>query len=261
MRQFHKPCRRGLGLKNALSIILSICLISFGGLIPQAAVAAVKSVSIHTVYTDKDKEVPISGVTLEILQVAGPGSNGFELTPEFAASNLQISDLTKEKSIKAAVSADKWATAHDLKGWKETSTSDGLVTFDGISDGIWLIREAARSGEAQKYDSYDPFLVTVTGSSSSMSVYPKSEVTPSGEPDKPPVPDTPDTPDTPTPDTPTPVRPNGGTPETPTTTPGTPRTPSGFIPSTGDENGATAFLLLFIGSAGALGLLTRRKLT
>ena len=139
------------------------------------------------------------GHSLTLYPVGQPhlenGDYSWQLTQEFAGSNLSLQDLTAEKLPASLV---RWAEKQNLAGVTQTADTEGEITFPALQPGLYLLYQK------QAVDGYypvSPFLVTVpthreTGWEYEVNASPKTELEVKPGPTPPPKPSEPKLPQT-----------------------------------------------------------------
>lgn len=147
------------------------------------------SLTINMIYKDGDVKTGISGAEIKISKVAD-----IELSPELTIENiskikhLNIDwfNLTAEDSNILAKKISKIIVDSDVKNYIEVTDELGKANFSNLQDGIYLVEESSKSGEAMKYSKIEPFFVSLPQNSidkngkviwqKSVNAYPKTEI-------------------------------------------------------------------------------------
>ncbi|MCD8084122.1 MAG: hypothetical protein LUE86_11595 [Clostridiales bacterium] len=147
-------------VRKMLTAVLTAALLL--GVVGSAAYAAEvpdlsQEGSITMTMTYNSNAVPGGQMTLyrvgDVLEVNGDYS--FTLTDEFAGSEADLTDVT---SSETASRLSEYASAQSLAGTVKTIGTDGVVTFDSLKAGLYLlVQNKAASG----YFAASPFLVSV----------------------------------------------------------------------------------------------------
>lgn len=146
--------------KKILSVIAILFLILN---IPAAHVYSDtgNTITIVTAASNRD-EMPVSGVSIAIYQIAKRDGDNYRLMPKFENSNLGNKNILQDMSGAAAKDIQKIIDeCHIMPDAKEKSDASGTVKFAGVSNGIYIIRQISTAANDGKYD-MDPFWVEVT---------------------------------------------------------------------------------------------------
>ena len=145
--------------------------------------------TVNMIYKDGKEQAGISGAEIKISKVAD-----IELSPELAIKNIsQLKDLnvdwfnlTAEDSKLIAKKISKQLTNLDIKGQVKVTDYSGKVDFSNLQNGIYLVEEVYKTGEALKYSKIEPFFVSLPQNSvgkngevtwkKSVNAYPKTEI-------------------------------------------------------------------------------------
>lgn len=147
-----------------------------------------------TIIFDTDKE-KISGATFSAYQVAelavNNGNPVYSLVGDFKGTDVNFNGMTEKDSKDAAEKLMKKVTKNTPLHSAQTG-SDGKAIISGLSCGMYLIAETAKSGLADEYTTTVPFLVSVPEYNKKDNVWiygveaePKAAVTKITKPDEP----------------------------------------------------------------------------
>lgn len=147
------------------------------------------SLTINMIYKDGDIKTGISGAEIKISKIAD-----IELSPELSIENisriknLNIDwfNLTAEDSNILAEKISKLIVDSDVKSHIAVTDNLGKVDFSNLQNGIYLVEESSKTGEAMKYSKIEPFFVSLPQNSigengeviwtKSVIAYPKTEI-------------------------------------------------------------------------------------
>ena len=147
------------------------------------------SLTVNMIYKDGKEKIGIGGAEIKISKVAG-----IELNPELAIENIaQIKDLkidwlnlTAEESNILAKKISKLLVGSDVESKLAVTDNSGKVNFFNLENGIYLVEEVSKTGEAMKYSKIEPFFVSLPQNSigengevtwkKSIIAYPKTEI-------------------------------------------------------------------------------------
>ncbi|MDO4621076.1 MAG: Cna B-type domain-containing protein [Lachnospiraceae bacterium] len=129
-------------LQKWIGMMITICAC----LLFSVTALAAESGVIQITQTDTQTKEPVGGIKLTIYQVAeasGDTVSGFSITSDFASLGLDLDSLGEPEAAEAAVAQlDSLIEAKQLQGIKTLTTgSDGKAVFDGLADGIYLVKQ------------------------------------------------------------------------------------------------------------------------
>ena len=149
-----------------LARIACMCVLALAiALMPAAAWAdGDATLTLKMKYESQGKTTLVSGVTATAYQVANLDDdiNHYTLTQQFASLGVDF-DQGMDASTMAAT-AQKAATIvadNKITGKMATSGSDGLISFGALPKGVYLVTQTASKGDAEKYNDFAPFLISV----------------------------------------------------------------------------------------------------
>ncbi|MGN0371687.1 MAG: hypothetical protein ACI4F3_02620 [Enterocloster sp.] len=107
-----------------------------------------------------DLEEKTQSATIAVYKVGEwDGSKGeYVLTEEFAPSKADITDATTDGVIKASETLEKYVQEKGLKEIAVQSTTDGVIQFTGLSNGLYLICQKIASSDNV---TVTPFITTL----------------------------------------------------------------------------------------------------
>ena len=125
------------------------------------------SLTVNFSYKVEDQDVPVAGFGLEIYQVATVTVENYTafyiLTEEFAPAGVSFDGMTAEdrKGITDKLLAVMAENEAIVPLNTQVSNAEGKVYFEGLQPGMYLVRQNGADGEALKYETITPFLITV----------------------------------------------------------------------------------------------------
>ena len=181
-------------LKKIVMPFLAVCMILSTMLLPQTPVfAEAQKGSITVNFSTNNHTVPVSGGGFSLVKIFDYDSTygKYTLRPNAEGYGIKIED----------VQADPEAAAKDLAGkvkdfdLRATTNGQGIAVFRELPEGVYLMVETERSGDAANYEFSTPAIIQVPeftgeGANYDITAYPKTS--------KPVKPTTPNTPKTPT---------------------------------------------------------------
>ena len=145
--------------------------------------------NVNMIYKDGENKIGISGAGIKISKVAD-----IEFSPSLAIKNIfSIRDLnidwfnlTAEESNLLAKKISNLLVDSDVENQTRISDNLGKVEFPDLEDGIYLVEEVSKTGDAAKYSKIEPFFVSLPQNSKdengrvtwtrSIKAYPKTEI-------------------------------------------------------------------------------------
>ncbi|MCD7863030.1 MAG: hypothetical protein LUG61_05865 [Lachnospiraceae bacterium] len=200
--------RKNRRLMTVAAGLMAVVLLCVGSLTVSASTAASGSVdltktgSLTVTLQETGGAATVSDGALTIYQVADVSivdhNLSYTYTSAFSACTVSLADLSDDS---LADDLYAWMSGRNIIGTSQTLSSDGTVTFSGLSLGLYLVVQTTGS---TGYYAVDPFVVSIPMTIDSQWVYevnasPKVEtkpVTPE-EPEEPGEPETPQEPETP----------------------------------------------------------------
>ena len=166
-------------------------------------------------YDDNGVVTKVDNAELEITKIADVSVNEghvtYTLLPEYADCNINFSDMTASESNEAAQKLLEIKQEKGIKGPTAVTDSEGVVNFNDLAYGMYLITQNSAAGTAEDFENISPFLVMVPNPDTESltwdyDVETEPKLITKMSTDEPETPDTetPETPDTETPDTETP---------------------------------------------------------
>lgn len=147
------------------------------------------SLTVNMIYKDGDKKIGISGAEIKIRKIAD-----IEFSPKLAIKNIsQIKDLdidwfnlTAKDSNDLAKKISARLVDAKLAGQSKITNDLGKTQFSNLANGVYLVEQVSKTGEAEKYSEIEPFFVSLPQNSvgkdgevtwkSSVNAYPKTEI-------------------------------------------------------------------------------------
>ncbi|MCI1723710.1 MAG: pilin N-terminal domain-containing protein [Lachnospiraceae bacterium] len=159
----------GIG-KSAVSIYADTVAV------PDVNSSAACSLTITIAVHDDSVTTTVSGEKLAIYKVASLATHGgspdYMLTSDFASTGIKLAGMTVEQSISYAATLQSYVKEHGIiNAGVATTGNGGIVKFSGLSVGIYLVTETGRTGDADNYNSLQPFLILVPQFSGNSWVY------------------------------------------------------------------------------------------
>ncbi len=109
----------------------------------------------------------ISGAEISALQVAGltvrHGAAYYKTLSDFGDTDIVFEDMTVEESNTAAAGFAKVADRKNITGKNGVSDKNGIVRFEDLAPGVYLVRLDRFDSDDAGYTAMDPFLVLVPG--------------------------------------------------------------------------------------------------
>ena len=167
MSQTHRTsnCPRGRRpLTRILYALLALALVLAA--IPHPATAAGEgSLTLQMQYVSGGKTTPVGGATATAYLVADldDAVNHYTLRDEFASLDVNFDEGLDAQTMDAlAQRAADVVSAQKVQG-VATATADaqGKLAFGSLPNGIYLVLQTAAKGDAEKYTSLTPFLISV----------------------------------------------------------------------------------------------------
>ena len=102
----------------------------------------------------------ISGSRISVSQVAQiKSTGGYEASNGYESLNINMNDLgDTEKQI---ATAKKLSSVSPSRNITRITAENGEAIFSGLEKGIYLVREAGKTGDAKEYTDVKPYLVSV----------------------------------------------------------------------------------------------------
>ncbi len=115
--------------------------------------------SVSVTVRDTKSQLPVSGGTLSIYQVASVkmdnGDYIFEYTEDFSDCSLALEEIS---SGELAEELSDYISENKLSGMRAETDDEGTVSFDNLDLGLYLVEQ---DSAAEGYTGINPFLVTV----------------------------------------------------------------------------------------------------
>ncbi len=129
-------------IQKLICVLLAICTCLSVSLAVHAAGAG----TIQITQTDTQTKAPVAGIKLTLYQIASPSGStvsGFEINEAFSSLGIDPDALGESADAEAAVQKlEQLIDAQNLAGLvTDTTDASGKVTFDGLEDGIYLVRQ------------------------------------------------------------------------------------------------------------------------
>ena len=140
-------------------LFVLLCMVLFS----QAALAA--SCSVRVILHDQEG-TPVSGISVELCQVAVLDGETFVLTDEFSTLDLSAKDLAEQPTVEMVQQAYQYVLANELEGTIQVTGELGWADFTSLEEGIYLIFE--RGSQAV---SFQPYFVTLPTQRDGQTVY------------------------------------------------------------------------------------------
>ena len=154
-------------LLMVLLIVLSNCAFA-DSLVSMPALDLSKTGSLTVVfnYTDDGIVTHLSGAEISIVRVADVGWQGggvfYTVLPQYLAKESKALDiLLGDNAVAKSNLAETFVSAVSSYEKKQITNGVGQVVFNDLSFGMYLVVETSKSGVAEKYESFKPFIVCV----------------------------------------------------------------------------------------------------
>lgn len=176
-----------LKLKKTWITVFAIVLLAISMSVPVLAAPTIDMSKLGSIKIDVTGVYgSLSGIEFSVFKVANlSGSGVYSLTSDFSGSGVVLKNLTTASAASAASKTlASYVTTNSIAGTKGSTNSSGIVTFDKLSLGYYLVVQTVTSTTSSVSS---PFLIAVPMTSSSGSdwvydydivAYPKSEPTP-----------------------------------------------------------------------------------
>lgn len=178
-----------LKLKKAGATFLAIVLFSLS--MPIAVLASntidlsrLGSITIRTDSSGTGTTNPVSGIKFTIYKIAGITKTGsYYLTNDFSGSGIEINKLSNNADVLAASKTlASYVSAQNISGSSGVTASNGIVSFNNLSLGCYLIIPDTSYTNINNEIIWNPFLVSVPMKSNEgansiydITAYPKSD--------------------------------------------------------------------------------------
>lgn len=103
-----------------------------------------------------EEDTPVPNINVTLCQVAVTAAGGTTLTPQFEQLPLSVDQLCNDSGAQHAETVYQYVHAKELDGSVQTTNSKGVVYFEGLEQGIYLVFEEGGQGV-----SFQPYLVTL----------------------------------------------------------------------------------------------------
>lgn len=140
-------------------------------LVPDIDESRNKSLTVYFYVEKIGVPTPIEGAEIGIYKIADlktlNGSANYSVSESYPAlaKNDKNRDITFEGisfSESVALAKDFSKTAEKNEPLKTSVTdADGICKFDNLEQGMYLVRELSASGDAKKYQLFDPYIISV----------------------------------------------------------------------------------------------------
>lgn len=168
MHPAHKVAGLGLALSCAVACLLCALAVS----LPQGALAdesgaesttagqASPSLTLKVSHEEDGEVLDIDGCEFTLYQVAdlGPG-NAYRTLPAFSPVDVDFNRNLTAAEAKAA--ADAMAAIAKSPTAKATTDDDGVVKYENLDKGVYLVVQTARKDTAEMFLLMPPFLINV----------------------------------------------------------------------------------------------------
>ncbi len=120
------------------------------------------SLTIKYFYQDS---VPVKDVGIDIYKVADlevkNGSAHYKLKKDFSSTNLKFYDMTVDESIKESLKLYETAKKKSVKPFNNKTDSRGVVKYDNLKAGMYLVVQAGEHTQGGKRYYSLPFLISL----------------------------------------------------------------------------------------------------
>ena len=128
-----------------------------------------KSLTIHFYVQKTGVDVPIKGAEIGIYKIANlsceNGSANYTLLPEYnSVKKVKDGEDVTFNGISGTESEQLAYKINELVGQPDNANSTnylGNCTFDGLSQGMYLVKEINAEGDAADYEFFSPYLLSV----------------------------------------------------------------------------------------------------
>lgn len=159
LRKSRRKRRLIMLLKKYTVVLLSTAMLSL--LVSPVSAAEQCSITIKEQIRDQNERVvTVDGSELSVSQVAVINSSGeYMLSNGYEKSKINISNIkTADQESKEADELSKYTPSKSII---ETTDSKGIAVFSRLSQGIYLVKEIAKTGTAKNCTDIKPYLLSV----------------------------------------------------------------------------------------------------
>ena len=153
-----------------LTIMVFICQAVVGSAreidqMPDLEPGKTGSLSVSLSYKNEAGEsIPIEGVTLQVfliakLTVENGGSSTYTLTSDFAKTGIVFDGMSASSSNQAAKECKAIVLERELTGQAAVTDAEGMVYFENLEPGMYLVMQTANADSVPLYTEMDPYLV------------------------------------------------------------------------------------------------------
>lgn len=121
-----------------------------------------KSLTVYFYVQNNGVDIAIEGASIGITRVAGlevrNKSAEYTLLDTYKDADIDFTGMDVEKSIKAAKTLSSMIKEHSLV---TITDYHGKSVFSGLKPGMYLVEELDAHGDAEKYEFFDPYIISV----------------------------------------------------------------------------------------------------